>query len=247
MKSLIRSLPFILLLSACGGDDIPDIQTNVKQLQVSFNDNLDGWKAGLSDYTANDTDYEFSSGQVELPASLNTPSIEIFPPINPKGFKLSSHNRSDDLFMFITKYYEGLEANHLYDFDFELTFATNAQKNCIGIGGAPGEAVTIKAGASKIEPKAINSGNNFYSMNIDKGNQTLGGLDAIVLGDFANDLECGDPNTDYRKKTLRSDRGRFSAYTDAQGGIWILFGTDSGYEGLTQIYFMNAKVWAIKR
>jgi hypothetical protein len=246
MKSLFRSLPLILLLSACGGDKVPDIQNNVKQLQVSFNDNINGWKTGFSDYSANDTDYEFSSGQIELPAPLNTPVLESNPPVYPKGFFLNSYNHSDDMFMFITKYYDGLEANRLYDFDFELTFATNAQKNCVGIGGAPGESVTIKAGASKIEPKPVNDGNSHYSLNIDKGNQTLGGTDAIVLGNFANDRECGSADTSYMKKTLRSERQRFSAYTDDKGGVWILFGTDSGFEGVTRIYFMSAKIWAIQ-
>lgn len=247
MKTFLRILPFIFLLSACGGSEVPDIKTDTKQLQINFNNDVEGWKAGFSDYTANDTDYAFSSGQVELPASLNLPVIEIYPPIYPKGFKLSGNNHSDDLFMFITKNYEGLEANRLYDFDFEVTFASNAQKNCVGIGGAPGEAVTIKAGASKVEPKSVNNGNNFYSMNIDKGNQTLGGMDAIAIGNFANDRECGNTDTGYMKITLRSDRGRFSAYTDATGSVWILFGTDSGFEGTTTIYFINAKVWATKR
>ncbi len=240
MKLFIGLLPFIFLLSACGGDYVPDIRTNVKQLQVSFNDDVEAWKVGFSDYTANATDYEFSSGQAELPASLNAP-------IHTKGFTLSSYNRSDDVFMFIARYYQGLEANYLYDFDFEVTFATNAQKNCVGIGGAPGESVTLKAGATKIEPKAINNGNNSYVMNIDKGNQKLGGSDAVVLGDFANERECGHPDTGYMKKTLYSDRGRFSAYTDAQGGVWIWMGTDSGFEGFTRIYFMSAKIWAIQR
>jgi len=246
MQTLLRIVPFIFLLSACGGSSVPDIETDTKQLQISFNESVEDWQAGFSDYTANDTNYEFSSGQVELPSSVNSPVILIYPPVPTKGFKLSSNNHSDDIFMFITKQFAGLEANRLYDFDFELSFATNAQKNCIGIGGAPGEAVTIKAGASKTEPKSINSGNNIYSMNIDKGNQSLGGTDAIAIGDFANERECGNADTSYMKKTLRSDRGRFSAYTDAEGKIWVLFGTDSGFEGTTTIYFMHAKVWATR-
>jgi hypothetical protein len=244
MKALLSFTVIVFFLSACGGTDVADIKSDTKQLVINFNDSVDGWKAGFADYTANETDYEFASGQATVPAPLD-PSVSLLSPLTQvKGFRLRSHNRSDDMFMFITKYYDGLEANRLYDFDFEVTFATNAQKNCVGIGGAPGEAVTIKAGASKLEPKAVNLGNNFYAMNIDKGNQALGGLDAVALGNFANDRECGSPITSYMNKTLRSDRGRFSAYTDASGGIWLLMGTDSGYEGITDIYFLSAKVWA---
>lgn len=34
----------------------------------------------------------------------------------------------------------------------------------------------------------------------------------------------------------------YTSYTP----IWILFGTDSGYESTTTIYYMTGKVWAIK-
>lgn len=249
----MKRLPFLscllpLLLLGCGASETSDTDKNSQQLYISFHESIEGWKHGFSDYTYSDeTDYAFSAGQVELPAPLNTLVTESSPATKRKGYKLSSNNHSDDVFMFITREYQGLEPNRLYDFDFELAFATNAQKNCVGIGGAPGEAVTIKAGASKTEPKSVNNGNNVYSMNIDKGNQTTGGLDAIALGNFANDRECGNADTSYMKKTLVSERGRFSAYTDNNGKIWIIFGTDSGYEGTTSIYFMQAKVWATKR
>ena len=244
MKPLISvSILFSsMVLTACGGNDILDLDKNSRQLQISYHESVEGWKQGFSDYTANTTDYAFSAGQVELPVPLN----ETTTTGKRKGYKLSSNNHSDDVFMFITREFDGLEANRLYDFDFELTFATNAQKNCVGIGGAPGEAVTIKAGASKTEPKSVNNGNNVYSMNIDKGNQTTGGIDAVAIGTFANERECGNTDTSYMKKTLRNERGRFSAYTDNNGKIWIIFGTDSGYEGTTTIYFMQAKVWATK-
>lgn len=248
MKSFLQFLPLVFILTACGGEDVIRLDSDTKQLYVDFNKPLDveGWKAGFSDYTVTETtDYEFASGHSYLPTitgSATGLSVEAA-----KAFRLSSNNRSDDVFMFITKNYDGLEPNRLYDFDFEVVFATNAQKNCVGIGGAPGESVTIKAGATKIEPKSVNNGNNSFSMNIDKGNQSLGGTDAIAIGNFANDRECGNADTNYMKKTLRSDRGRFSAYTDAQGKIWILFGTDSGFEGVTTIYFMQAKVWATPR
>lgn len=228
-------LATVLMLPACGSDVI-NLNSDTKQLYISFNESVTGWKHGVSDYAEGQLNDQYSAGQVELPSPLNT--------ANQKGFKLSSNNHSDDMFMFVTKQFDGLQANRLYDFDFEISFATNAQKNCVGIGGAPGESVTIKAGATKNEPKSVNNGNNTYSMNIDKGNQSVGGADALAIGNFANDRECGNADTSYMKKTVRSDRGRFSAYTDTEGKIWILFGTDSGFEGVTTIYFMQARVWA---
>lgn len=240
LKKSLLILPLLGLLSACGSDS-DDIKTdpNTKMLHIDFNESVTGWKAGFADYpVADEAIYQLSHGQVALPTSLAT---------NSKGYKLSGSNHSDDLYMFATRKFEGLEPNTRYDFNFEITFGTNAQKNCMGVGGAPGEGVYIKAGASKTEPKAVNNGAGNLLMNIDKGNQAVGGSDAIVVGNFANSRECGDANTSYMKKTLRSEKGAFSTVTAADGSIWILFSTDSGFEAITTIYLMNAKVAATKK
>jgi hypothetical protein len=238
MKSFLYCLVLSLPLIACGGSDplpVPDAD----RLDIDFNQGINDWRAGFADYPAGqESFYELSSSHATLPTSLGT---------NRKGFRVSGNNHSDDLFMFITKKVSGLEPNTRYDFEFELVFGTDAQKNCMGVGGAPGESVYIKAGISKTEPLAVNNGSGTYLMNIDKGNQAIGGSDAIVIGDFANSRECGDPNTSYMKKTLRSERGAFSAFTANDGSIWVIFGTDSGYEATTTIYFMSATVWASKR
>lgn len=102
-------------------------------------------------------------------------------------------------------------------------------------------------GASKTEPKAVNDGAGNLLMNIDKGQQATGGTDAIVLGDFANERECGTADTSYMKKVLVSAQGTFSGMTDAQGNVWLLLSTDSGFESTTKIYFMELEVAATKK
>lgn len=240
LKKALLILPLLGLLSACGSDnDDLDLDPNTKMLHIDFNDGASGWQAGFADYPAGqETFYELSSGLETLPATLGT---------NRKGFKLSGNNHSDDLYMFVTKKIDGLEADTNYDFRFKLTFGTNAQKNCIGVGGAPGESVWIKVGAGKTEPKAINDGAGNLLMNIDKGQQSTGGSDAIVIGDFANERECGNSDTSYMKKTLISETGRFSGMSDAQGNVWLLLSTDSGFEATTTIYFMELEVAATKK
>lgn len=241
IKTLLLMLPVLGLLTACGSDsdDFPDVDHNTKMLYIDFNEGATGWKPGFADYPAGqETFYELASGQETLPTSLGT---------NRKGFKLSGNNHSDDLYMFVTKQVDGLEPNTRYDFRFKVTFGTNAQKNCVGVGGAPGESVWIKVGATKAEPKAVNDGAGHLLMNIDKGQQSAGGTDAILVGDFANNRECGDTNTSYMKKSLISDKGAFSASTDDKGNIWILLSTDSGFEATTTIYFMELEVAATKR
>jgi hypothetical protein len=238
VKKSLLILPLLALFSACGSD-FDALDPGTKRLYIDFNDGASGWQAGFAEYPAGqETLYQLSYGWETLPATLGS---------NRKGFKLSGSNHSDDLYMFITKKIDGLEANSRYDFRFKLSFGTNAQKNCMGVGGAPGESVWIKVGAGKTEPKAIDTGAGNLLMNIDKGQQATGGSDAIVIGNFANERECGNADTSYMQKTLLSEAGTFSGITDAQGNVWLLLSTDSGFEAITTIYFMELEVTATKQ
>ncbi|VAW54220.1 hypothetical protein MNBD_GAMMA06-1286 [hydrothermal vent metagenome] len=249
---------FIYALSSCGGASSSDIsspnpatppddeitQPNSEETRIDFtfdnglnNNGTDGWLSGFSDYPVNpDTDYQLTSGLSQLPPPLESIS----------GFNLSGTNRSDDLFMFIKKRFSGFAPNTQYQLQFEITFASNAPAGCIGAGGAPGEAVTIKAGASIVEPLAINNGNDVYQMNIDKGNQKNSGSNAINIGDFANSKNCEDNDFTYELKTLNNDSTPFSIFTNSDGALWILLSTDSGFESTTSIYYISGTI-RIKR
>ncbi len=71
-----------------------------------------------------------------LPAPLQ-PSPALF---------LGGDNRSDDLFMFYKAHVGGLLPGASYFVRFEVEVATNVPMGCVGIGGAPGESVWVKAG-----------------------------------------------------------------------------------------------------
>lgn len=224
-------------LSACGGGSITvgaPPTNNTKLISVDFNTQADGWNAGFADYPAGEESfYELASGYTTLPASLGQ---------NRKGIKITGNNHSDDLFMFITKKFTGFEPNTRYEIDFELGIGTNVHSGCSGIGGSPGGSVYVKAGASKTEPKAVNDGTGFYLLNLDKNNQAAGGTDVMLVGNIENGLDCDNTDQSYKKKTLKSEAGKFTTYSDATGALWIIFGTDSGYEGSTTIYFVDAAI-----
>ncbi len=238
---LIAGSFLISALSACGGGTLyigpPLNQTQT--ININFNSNADGWTAGFADYPAGEeTFYELTSSYTALPASLGQ---------NRKGIKISGNNHSDDLFMFIAKKFTGFEPNTRYEIDFELGLGTNVHSGCSGIGGSPGDSVYVKAGAAKIEPKAVNDGTGFYLLNIDKNNQAAGGSDVMLIGNIANGLDCDNADVTFKKKTLKSEPGKFTTYSDANGAIWAIFGTDSGYEGTTTIYFVDAALKITKR
>lgn len=223
---------FIALAGLCVG---ARAGADVHELPADFQLGLDGWEAGFSDFpVGEEDDFDLVAGHAAVPPPLAEES----------GFYLSGDNHSDDLFMFVTKRFGGLAPMSHYELSFEVSFATNAPRGCSGVGGAPGESVAIKAGASAVEPVPVDTGGT-YRMNVDKGEQAQGGAAALVIGDFASSQECGAGEPQYEVKTLDSQGTSFRAATNASGELWLLLGTDSGYESVTGIYFLEARATAV--
>ncbi len=183
------------------------------------------WSAGFSDYsTETDTSlFEFKKGLTTLPAPLDS---------NRKGFRLQGHNRSDDLFMYLTQKVPGFAPNTKFNVEFVVELATNAAEGSVGIGGSPANSVYLKAGASGIAP-AVSLVGNMYTFNLDKGNQATGGKDLVVLGDISN----GTTTSEYKFITRSSEGQKIQATSNSNGEIFVVVGTDSGFEGLTNVYY----------
>jgi hypothetical protein len=193
----------------------------------NFTMGTDGWVGDFADYP-NDpgvtAQYELEFTHSSLPLPLNT---------SDGALKQSGINRSDDLFMFIKKKITGLESGQRYSVELKVDFASNAADNMVGVGGAPGEAVNIKAGAVSLEPtKVLITAENWYRMNIDKSNQAQSGTDMKVIGNFANGTDLNV----YKIKQI-STTTPISVQANPQGEIWLVIGTDSGFEGKTTIYY----------
>jgi hypothetical protein len=105
--------------------------------------------------------------------------------------------------MFVKRRVRGLESNENYLVDFEVIISSEAKADCVGIGGSP--AIALEAGASTIEPVAVADTDGFLRMNVDKGNQSVGGGDAKVLGNIGANVDCNDP---VFKKASTKRRGR---------------------------------------
>ena len=160
------------------------------------------------------------------------------PPLdeNEPAYRISGMNRSDDLFMYFTKRVDGLRPSTLYNATFTLHIASDARSGGVGAGGAPGESVGIGVGLTIEEPVSEPDENNFYQMNIGKIQQCCtDGSDMVVIGDVAN-------GTDEYVYTLIERAGSFSAMTDDQGVLWLIVGTDSGFEGRTTLYYSSIEV-----
>jgi hypothetical protein len=59
---------------------------------------------------------------------------------------------------------------------------------------------------------------------------------------MANGIESnGDEPVPYVSLTVEHTH-TFTAQADAEGNLWLLVGTDSGFEGLTALYFQQIDV-----
>lgn len=221
-----------LMLATCsktGSDRRPQIQTdfNSGQIQTDFNLGKDGWQAGFSEYNADYVEsYELEEGLAPLPAPLDNAR---------RGYRLSGMNRSDDLFMYLVKRVQHLRPETTYRGHFVIEIASAAPTGGVGAGGPPGEAVGLGIGMTVIQPLSAPDEHNYYRMNIDKINQSTDGTDMILIGDIANGSQDGT----YR---LIERSGSFTARTDQTGELWLIVGTDSGFEGKTTIYYTRIKV-----
>lgn len=234
-RSLTGMLLLPLFLAACGNDSrtsdscLGDAACIGTPMIYDFSEGKQGWEAGFADYPEGAEQlYELQSRVASLPPELG---------LSQTGYLVSGINHSDDLFMYLTRCVNGLETSGCYQLDYQIEFATNAPSDCVGVGGAPGEHVTLKAGAADRLPAAATDENGFYSMNIDKGNQGQGGKDAPALGHIGNTRPC--PSEVYELKTLR---GSHRALANADGELWFIVGTDSGFEGRTSLYYRRIAV-----
>lgn len=195
----------------------------------------DGWLPLFTDYNLEESEFDFLAEQRLLPASVRAPF----------GFRqayyLQSHNRSDDVFMFLKKVLterQGVVAGAAYRLSFDIYFASNAG-DCAGSGGSPGASVYLKAGGSAYEPVPELLPNGYISVTIDKGSQSEGGRQMGVVSNISNGGSCEDPTYVLLHKRYTHP---FSIRSAPSGQLWIAVGTDSGYEGLTGLYYYQIQV-----
>jgi hypothetical protein len=141
--------------------------------------------------------------------------------------------------MYLMVQVEGLRPDTNYQVHFSIDLASNTPEGMMGIGGSPGESVYVKAGAVDFEPEVIEAADGWLRMNIDKGNQASEGEDMINLGTLANPNIDLDTFTgeEYALMTLTSEDRLFEVISDGNGIVWLIVGTDSGFEGLTRVYY----------
>ena len=138
------SAVFATTIGACG--DSTGIATTATTSRSTSRATTRAGSLGFTDYpVGKEAEWAIGASLAALPAPLD---------VSRKGIRLSGENRSDDLFMYVTRGVTGLMPNAQYDVRFRVTLATNAPRNCVGhrrragrIGRAEGWCDVRGAGA----------------------------------------------------------------------------------------------------
>ena len=163
----IITLVILTILSSI----VVSAQENASPVSKSFDfrNGALGWQAGFARYppaTNNDDVYELRAELRSLPQDLA---------VSGAGFYFQAKNHSDALVMFMKRRLDpadGIVPGQTYQVNFTLVFASNEQSGCGGIGGSPGDSVSLRAGASPSESLPlfdISRPFPYLEMNVDIG------------------------------------------------------------------------------
>jgi hypothetical protein len=216
----VLAIAVSLQLAACGGGAIEETA------EFDFTRGSAGWTGGSSDYSV-------ATEPVDVAVELRSASS----PHRGMALYMAGTNRSDDLFVYAKRRVSGLAPYTRYRVGFSIRFLTNVGSQCAGAGGPPGEAVTVKMGASRQEPLTLQQGSDFV-LNVDKGNQAASGSEAAALGHLAA-AGLGCSRASFVEKSLHRPDA-LSVRTGGRGSAWLMIGLDSGFEGFSQAYIRSA-------
>jgi hypothetical protein len=224
---LVTAALVLTSMMACG--QTPGAPSGDRQVfTFDFAMSSEGWSSGFCDYPAGwEPQMDLVADHRRLPSPLDQMRGGLF---------IAGSNSSDDLFMFWKRRVSGLQPGRAYAVDFTVLLATNVPKGVGGIGGSPDGSVFLKVGAAPVEPIAMSvqsAGRLEYRLNIDKGNQSQSGKDAVVIGTVGN---LSGTET-WELKELQGGSDRLAIASSADGSAWLLVGTDSGFEGRTSLYY----------
>lgn len=224
-RTLIPTLFLSLLLGACDkADDDSD-----REFNYTFEKGTEGWTSYFSDYHVEGEDfYELDFKYTSLPLPLDT---------SRKAIMITGHNHSDDLICMVYRKMEGLQPNRIYAVTFNVDLASNTPSNSFGIGGSPDIAIGAGglsfAPSSRIDEEGLYRPNFTSQLQSKESNDTLKVLGTIGVGEDVHVFTMINRNNLNNPVNIAAND---------KGEMWLMIGTDSGYEGITTLYYTSIKI-----
>ena len=224
------AIPAICSLLVACDDNTTSYRDTSQPVLLDFNSGQHSFSAIFSDYPqGQETFYELDAKYQALPSPFE----------NSNGFRLYGRNRSDDLFMGVYGKIDNLRPAQSYDVTLTVTIISNVPSNCVGIGGAPGESVYIKVASNGVMPQNILD-DEMYRLDWDIGSQSQNGEHSQVVGDISNGIDCIEEMHYVEKKMVAE--ASIPVIADDIGDIWLMVGSDSGFEGSSELLIKDITV-----
>ena len=229
-RRTLLPIPLLLVFINTWGCDLTGCGEKAVAYTFDFSTGAQGWTALFTNYYVGEEEWvEIHADYRTLPAPLDTTQGALF---------ITGHNHPDDLNMLFKHQLGGLQPNTTYRITFEIEFATNVPAGLAGIGGAPGEAVTVHADAAPYEPEQVIDESMeppYYRLNLvtNSGDQWY---EDTKLGDITN-TRGSEEEWVFELKTLKDSPPYAQARTDSEGRLWLVAGTRSGFEGVSSLYY----------
>ena len=232
-RVLIMGIASLVLLNmAAGGSLAAAVSADSSSVKFDFETDVAGFTPIYADYPCSEgveEFYEFQHdyGKIPIDGAGN-------------GIFISGNNHSDDLFMGYVKALEGFSPSRTYHFTVSFQLATDVEGGMVGVGGSPGESVTVKCGVTPTEPAALpveDGGGAYVRLNLDAGRQSNGGRDMVAVGNMAKE-ENNRPG-EYEFKEFTAE---FDTAANVLGEVYLVIGTDSAFEATTSYYLDDISV-----
>ncbi len=226
----IASLLAISMMTGCASDTAVSDKANA--VTFDFKKSDAGFTPIYADYPNSEDvedfyEFKYEYGKIPIDGAGN-------------GIFISGNNHSGDLFMGYVKKLDGFAPERTYHFTVSFQLATDVEGGLVGIGGSPGESVTVKCGITQTQPMSTVDESEecaYYRLNIDAGLQSNAGKDMVVVGDMTK-TENNHPG-EYEFKEFQAE---FDVATNILGEVYLIIGTDSGFEATTSYYLDDISV-----
>lgn len=199
-----------------------------------FNKHLSGWQPFFAEYRkGEEAFYELTFEQRGLPAPLDQ---------SVKSLLIRGNNHSDDLFSAIVKKVDGLIPNQLYKVIADFRFASNVVIGQGGIGGDPNLAIGV--GVLNFAPRLeYTDESEIWRMNFTSRLQSQLSNEFIKVAGNIGVSELIDNQLPPFTLVERNNKDNpVIMNASSSGEIWIMIATDSGFEGITNLYYTNVQL-----
>ncbi len=227
INSIIGLLCLSLAVIGCTEDE--DIKPKT-EYNFTFTNGNENWQSFFSDYpVGEETFYELEFTNTFLPSPLDQ---------NIKSLKISGNNHSDDLFSAIFRKFENLQPNKSYSVTFNIDIASDALIGGVGVGGDPNLALGV--GGINYLPNSSIDNLNYYRPNFFSKIQSGESNEVFkIIGKIGTSETYPAP---YKMINRNNIDNPFTITTNSNGEFWLMIATDSGFEGITTLYYKSINI-----